>query len=359
MRLRAPRGGRGGYSATAGLDFDDQEFESRIVWIWTMARSGSTWLLQMLAHPLKLDWSQDSEDPLGFLAPPAWQGTVDAIPVDTTFVANHLLPLAGGASYSDKLVPLTFSSALGLGKRANYFFSSKYEDAWRPEVRRMILVRFHRLVERAAARYDVRSPLVFLKEAGGGHAAPLVMSMFPRSRLLFLVRDGRDVVDSQTAANQPGTWLPVSGWKTPEERRDFVGHWARTWAGDVAAIERAFEAHPPELRRMVRYEDLLADPAASLGQLVEWLGLQRSEQWLERAVEANAFDSIAPEQKGPEKFFRSATPGAWRKNLTEEEAVTLESVMGDKLRELGYPVADGTPDAGGGAPRSDLARTRP
>ena len=86
MRLRTRRGPRGGYSATAGLHFDDEEFESRIVWIWTMARSGSTWLLQMLAHPLKLDWSQDSEDPLGFLAPPTWQGTVDAIPVDTTFV---------------------------------------------------------------------------------------------------------------------------------------------------------------------------------------------------------------------------------------------------------------------------------
>ena len=110
---------------------------------------------------------------------------------------------------------------------------------------------------------------------------------------------------------------------------------------------------------MVRYEDLLADPAASLGSLVEWLGLSRSPRWLERAVEANAFDSIAPEQKGPKKFFRSATPGAWRQNLTEEEAATLESVMGDKLRELGYPVADGAPDAGGGAPRSDLARTRP
>jgi hypothetical protein len=338
MRLRAPRSG---YSATAGLPFDDQEFESRIVWIWTMARSGSTWLLQMLAHPLKLDWSQDSENPLGFLAPPTWQGTVDAIPVDTTFVASHLLPLAGGANYSEDLVPVTFSSALGLGKRANYFFSSKYEDAWRPEVRRMMLVRFHRIVERAAARYDVKSPLVFLKEADGAHAAPLVMSMFPRSRLLFLVRDGRDVVDSQTAANQPGGWLPMGGWTTPEERDEFIRNRARAWAGDMAAIKRAFEAHPPELRKMVRYEDLLADPAASLGALVEWLGLRRSERWLAETVEANACESLAPQKTGATKFFRSATPGAWRKSMTAEDAAVLESIMGMKLREFGYPVADG------------------
>ena len=56
-----------------------------------MARSGSTWLLRMLTHPLRLvDSSQDPEDLLGFVAPRTWQGTVDVIPVDTTFVANHL-----------------------------------------------------------------------------------------------------------------------------------------------------------------------------------------------------------------------------------------------------------------------------
>lgn len=343
------------YSSTAGLHFDDRELESRLVWIWTMARSGSTWLLRMLTHPVKLiDSSQDPGDMVGFAVPRTWQGSVDAIPVDTTFVANHLLPLAGAADYNDDLAPLTFSSALGLRTRANYFFSSKYEDAWRPELRRMMLVRFQRLVERTAERYDVNSPLILLKEVAGAHAAPLIMSLFPRSKLLFLVRDGRDVVDSQTAANQPGTWLPVSGWTTADERHEFVRRRARTWVGDVASIERAFDAHPAELRKMVRYEDLLAEPGQNLRTLVEWLGLNRTERWLERAVEANAFESIAPEQKGPKKFFRSASPGAWRKNLTADEASILETVMGDKLRQLGYPIdetepgTDDTPDSSSG-----------
>ena len=340
MRLRRHRQGRSGYSPTGGLHFDDEEFESRIVWIWTTARSGSTWLLRMLAHPLKLvDSSQDSEDLLGFVAPRTWQGTVDAIPVDTTFVSNHLMPLSGQADYTDDLSPITFSSALGLRNRGNYFFSPKYEDAWRPELRRMMLVRFHRLVERTAERYPVDSPSVLLKEVAGAHAAPFVMSMFPRSKLVFLIRDGRDVVDSQTAANQPGGWMPVKGWTTAEERHEFIRRRGRTWVGDVASIERAYERHQPELRRIVRYEDLLGSPAESLEALVAWLGLRRSRQWVERSVEANAFESVASEQKGPKKFFRSATPGAWRDNMSDEEAATLEEIMGDSLRKLGYPIA--------------------
>ena len=95
----------------------------------------------MLTHPLKLvDSSQDPEDLLGFVAPRTWQGSVDAIPVDTTFVSNHLMPLSGQAEYTDDLTPITFSSALGLRNSGNYFFSPKYEDAWRPELRRMMLV---------------------------------------------------------------------------------------------------------------------------------------------------------------------------------------------------------------------------
>jgi hypothetical protein len=340
VRLRRRRSGRAGYSPTVGLHFDDQEFESRIVWIWTTARSGSTWFLRMLAHPLKLvDSSRDPEDLLGFVPPRSWQGSVDAIPVDTTFVSNHLLPLSGQADYTDDLMPVTFSSALGLRNRGNYFFSPKYEDAWRPELRRMMLVRFHRLVERTGERYDVDSPLVLLKEVAGAHAAPFVMSMFPRSKLVFLVRDGRDVVDSQTAANQPGGWMPVRGWSTDEERYEFIRRRARTWVGDVASIEKAYGRHPSELRRMVRYEDLLESPAENLESLLAWLGLKRSKLWVERSVEANAFESVANEQKGPKKFFRSATPGAWRSNMSHEEAATLEEIMGEKLRELGYPPA--------------------
>jgi peptidoglycan/xylan/chitin deacetylase (PgdA/CDA1 family) len=343
MRFRRQRMGRGGYSPTAGLHFDDQEFESRIVWVWSTARSGSTWLLRMLSHPVKLvDSSHDDDDYLGFLPPRAWQGKVDLIPVDTTFISNHLMPFHGTADYSDDLVPRTFASALGLRNRANYFFSPKYADAWRPEMRRMMLVRFHRFLERAAERYDTDNPLLLLKEVAGAHAAPLVMSMFPRSKMVFLLRDGRDVVDSQTAGNAPGGWLPITGWTNADEREEYVRRRSRTWVGDVTRIDQAFQAHPAERRMMVRYEDLLASPVENLRSLIEFMGLRKGERWIERSVEVNAFESVAPEHKGPTKFFRSASPGAWQSNMTETEAAILHEVMGDKIRELGYPAAEGS-----------------
>ena len=48
------------------------------------------------------------------------------------------------------------------------------------------------------------------------------------------------------------------------------------------------------------------------------------------------FENLHPEQKGPGKFARSASPGKWRDNFSEEEKKVLEKIMGPLLRILGY-----------------------
>ena len=323
------------YSPTAGLPFDDEELESRLVWIWGSPRSGSTWLLRLLAHPLTLD----DRAPLGFHLPPGWAGPADLLPVNESFLTNHLAPLVGGAMYKDSGEPVTLSVFFDLHERPNYFFSPQYEDAWRPEVRRLALVRFNAFVERAAQSLDVASPLVAIKEVNGPHAADLAMSLFPRSRLLFLVRDGRDVLDSLMHASGPEGFLFKGGgaFEGADQRLEWVRRTCRTWVGDMDTIQRAYDDHPAGLRRTVGYESLREDAASELGQLVEWLGLARDSDWVERSVGANSFERVPERAKGPMRFFRSARPGTWRKNLTEGEQQVALEVMGEKLVELGYP----------------------
>ncbi len=323
------------YSPTAGLPFDDDELESRLVWIWGSPRSGSTWLLRLLAHPLTLD----DRAPLGFHPPPEPREPVGLLPVNESFLTNHLSPLVGGAQYKESGEPVTLSVFFDLDERPNYFFSPQYEDVWRPEVRRLALVRFHALVARAAESLQLASPLVAIKEVNGPHAADLVTSLFPRSKLVFLVRDGRDVLDSLMQASGPDGFLFKGGgaFETPEERLEWVRKTARVWVGDMETIQRAHDEHPPELRRTVGYERLRDDPAGTLGPLVEWLGLPNGEEWLREAIEANSFERVPEHAKGPTRFFRSARPGAWREALTPEERQVANEVMGATLAELGYP----------------------
>ena len=323
------------YSPTAGLPFDDEELESRLVWIWGSPRSGSTWLLRLLAHPSTLgDYA-----PLGFNPPARQDRPIDVLPVNESFLANHLAPLVRGALYDDAGNAVTLSSFFDLHTRPNYFFSPQYEDVWRPEVRRLALVRFHALIERAGRSCEVASPLVVIKEVNGPHAAELIMSVLPRSRLIFLVRDGRGVLDSQLSASKPEGFLfkgETGAFRTTEERERWVREQCRVWVGDMDTIQRAYARHPEALRRTIGYERLRQNPSGELGALAEWLGLARDSEWVEGAVEASSFDRVPEREKGPLRFFRSARPGTWRTNLTKEEQRVALEVMGEKLEELGY-----------------------
>ena len=266
---------------------------------------------------------------------------IDALPVNEFRVSIHLAPALGDPIDVDgRLLPATLNNYLDRDKPA-YLFARDYEQVWRPAMRRLVLVRLF-AVQAMAAREGLplaASPTIFIKEVNGSHAADLVMSMFPRSRLLFLIRDGRDVVDSRMHAVREGGWLAEqveAQFKGDEERLRWVKKAMREWACGVDATTSAYQAHPERLRRMVRYEDLIGDTASCIGSLFEWLGLRREPERVERIVAAHSFTALPEERRGASKQRRAARPGLWRENLTDAEKAAAAEIMGSRLVELGY-----------------------
>jgi hypothetical protein len=185
----------------------------------------------------------------------------------------------------------------------------------------------------------VASPTMFIKEVNGSHAADLVMSLFPESRMVFLIRDGRDVVDSRMHAVREGGWLARqvdAQFKSDEERLQWVRKAMLEWACAVDATTAAYQAHASRLRRMVRYEDLIADPTAGVGSLFKWLGLPREPERVARLVAAHSFNALPAERRGALSRQRAARPGLWRENLTQAEKAAAAEIMGSRLVELGY-----------------------
>lgn len=205
-----------------------------------------------------------------------------------------------------------------------YVFSDRARNRWEPPLRRLVLARLGPRRRRWLA----------VKEPHGSDAADLILSVLPRSPMIFLLRDGRDVVDSELDAASEGSWAlqAVAGHQPVANRLDFVEQRARAWLRRTEIVERAFESHPPQLRRLVRYEQLRADPAAVLPPLATWLEIDPAP--LLEAARATAFERL--ERTGPGEFVRSARPGAWRDNLNEKEQAALVAILGEKLATLGY-----------------------
>jgi hypothetical protein len=291
--------------------------ERRLVWILGSPRTGSTWLMNLLAvdrRVVKVD-----EPTVGL--------HVGALMLDWVSVRPRRIPVEQ-MRVNDVRAELP-----------SYFFSRPYERTWRPGLRKLVIDRFRAEILDHARAAAIADPLAVIKEPIGSQGADILMSLLPRSRLIFLLRDGRDVIDSELDAFREGGWVAemLPGFETAEQDRlSFVNSRAQAWLCRTAAVQRAFDAHSPELRRTVRYEDLLSDPESMIASLVEWLGLSADADRVREVVARMGFDRVDPAERGRGKFARAAKPGLWRENLTAEEQRLIEDLIGPNLRELGY-----------------------
>lgn len=288
--------------------------EQKLVWILGSPRSGSTWLMYLLEEPPRIAVLQEPliGTHLGLFA--------------SYIVENGQATLPAGVRMRD------------LRDDDRYFFSERHLSDWGPPLRTLIL-------RGLAPHLPPRAQRLVVQEPNGSEGADLLMGVLPRSYLLFLVRDGRDVVDSVIDAYRPGSWLDeafgVAQQLDGPARVRLIEREAQRWVARTEIVQRAYARHAPDRRLLVRYEDLLADTPRELGSVYSWLGLAPPED-LPARVDARSFDAIPSSAKGSGKFHRAATPGMWRDNLSAQEQQLCQRVMGSTLASLGYePGPDG------------------
>ncbi len=300
--------------AQNGADVNHRFDERRLAWIFGSSRSGSTWLLEMLGDTRRV------------------------ATIDDPHLGHHLgvwrpLPLAWAAAVEP---PELATLPEVKGQKPDYFFSERYRDSWAPPLRELIAGRF--AAQAAAERPSgTGRPRIVVKEPGS-QAAELLLSLFPGSKLIFLLRDGRDVVDSWLDAYQRGSWAQEEGAfaVAPRGRIPLIRWLASVWLFRTEAVERAFAAHERGSRLLVRYEELLSQPAAQLGRICALLELDVPPAELERIAAARNYDAVSPARRGNGRAVRLARPGGWRRNLSRTERDALLEIVGPKLERLGY-----------------------
>lgn len=261
------------------------------------------------------------------------------VPIDEPLVGFYLGPFVSDYPGTDprELDGSNFTwLRMGSGAR-DHFFAEAFADVWVPGLARMLLERFHAHVTRTGKAGSPLQQHVVIKEPNGSQSADVIMRALPRARLLFLLRDGRDVVDSDLAAYLPGAWIsqefPGLVGIGDDDRLAFVVNSAHKWLWRTEAVQEAMARHPGPAH-LVRYEDLREEPLEAMQRIFDWLGIEATDADIQSWVERNSFERIP--NRGPAEFARLAQPGAWRVNLRPDEQAAVEEVLGPKLRELGY-----------------------
>jgi hypothetical protein len=150
--------------------------------------------------------------------------------------------------------------------------------------------------------------------------------LFPEATFVHLVRDGRDVALSMLEVDFGGVNVPHAAW---------------LWKRRVRAAERAGAVLGPSRYLVVRYEELIQDPEATLHVVCAHLGLPFDGAML-RYVDAP--DRITRELVGQEHHRSVQLPvtaglRAWRTQMAPHDLAQFEHIAGDLLAELGYELA--------------------
>jgi hypothetical protein len=138
---------------------------------------------------------------------------------------------------------------------------------------------------------------------------------FPRAKFVHVVRDGRAVAASLLKQDWIDMTAPEQGkvWYC----RDATGA-ARYWRHILETAETERAAIPAGHYHVLRYEDLVSAPEATLRALFAFLG----EPWEPAVLAANPVCDAAVER--------------WRSELTPQQLAEFDAVAGERLRAMGY-----------------------
>jgi hypothetical protein len=220
----------------------------------------------------------------------------------------------------------------------HFILASQYKDVWLRSIRNFIL-------DGANARFpELAGGYLAVKEPGGSVGSGLIMEALPESGMVLLIRDPRDVVASWLDATRKGGWQTRrrgEGGRRAESLAEtkpnaFVRRHADAYLQHVGSARRAYEAHAGR-KVVVRYEDLRADTLGTMKHMYSELGVPVEEARLAEAVEKHSWENIPEEEKGQGKFYRKATPEAWREDLTRRQVKTVERITAPLLEEFYHP----------------------
>jgi hypothetical protein len=159
---------------------------------------------------------------------------------------------------------------------------------------------------------------------------PALHTLFPDSRFIHIVRDGRDTALSTlawaTKTKGPGKW---GLWE-----KDPVGTCALWWRWQVGTGGRDGRALSSSLYGSLRYEDLVSDPRKELRKIARLLALPYSDDMLNYhsgKVRTQSGLSAKAAWLPPVQGLRN-----WRHDMSQEDISVFETIAGDVLIQYGY-----------------------
>lgn len=216
-----------------------------------------------------------------------------------------------------------------IGKQASPIFENSSRDLLATDVTPWLRKRF---ADFFATRWRAQRCQNFLHKYTGWSRIGFFAEIFPESRFVHIVRDGRAVANSMLQMPWWGGYRGPQHWLLGPLADDLQGEWdssgasfvtlaALTWRVLMDSYQSAARTLPAGRYLEIRYEDVLAQPEESLRAICGFIGLDWSKR-LSRAS-ARILVDISRER-------------AFERDLSTMQIAQMEQCIGPLLSRYGY-----------------------
>lgn len=156
----------------------------------------------------------------------------------------------------------------------------------------------------------------------------LILSYYPRAPIVALVRDGRAVVRSRVNHPNWSNSLLTAAWH---------------WRDDAIRLRRLLDSSTRDQVIVVKYEDLILQPAEALARVCNHLGVSFEAEMLEKSDEQNSEFAEYYQQKWMSKSSRdidTSRISSWKSEFSRGELRLIENQIGEELENFGYQRAE-------------------
>lgn len=167
------------------------------------------------------------------------------------------------------------------------------------------------------------------KHPGAPRRLARMRAWFPTSKVVHLVRDGRDACRSLVDRS----FGP-----------DHLIECARLWREYILALECVGTVLGPDYLE-IRFEDLVTEPEPTLERVCDFLSLRYSGQMLEYPERVR--ETVPPSKRDLWPILdeppQASAAFRWKDEMSEGARVCFEKRAGEQLEDLGYEVIPGSP----------------
>lgn len=285
----------------------------RPIFIMGTGRSGTTLLVNLLAGHPDLAWFSNLAVRYPSLPQLAFMNNLRTMPL------ARMLP--------GRLVPRP-SEAYAIWDRCYGGFSEPCRDLTEWDVLPLSRERARKAVL-AQARYQRRPR--FLAKYTGWPRLGFVNAIFPDALFVHIYRDGRAVAASHLQVRWWRGWAGPSAWRWGNLPAEWESEWARSgysfvvlaglqWKLLMGCYAGARSILPEQRLLELSYEQLVADPIATMSRVLEFCELRTDRRYSRYLDSVSIYD-------GNRK---------WRTDLSERQQDALTRCLERTLQEWGY-----------------------